>query len=343
MPTRRDASTETMSAVVYRRPGPIQPADSLVDAQVPVPVLGPHDLLVRVMAVSVNPADVKQRANAAPRGDGILGYDAAGVVAATGPSVTLFTPGDEVFYAGSIVRPGANAEFQAVDERVVGRKPVTLGFAEAAALPLTSITAWEGLLKQLRLSRDSRGTLLVIGAAGGVGSMVVQLAKVVTGVTVVATASRPETVEWVTALGADHVIDHSRDLLPQLAEVAPEGVDWVFSTQRTAQNLPTLVEALKPFGHIVAIDDPAELDIAPLKPKALTFHWELMFTRSTFGTPDLVEQHRLLDSVAELVESGDVRTTLTRTLTPFDAASLREAHRLVESDRGIGKVVVSRV
>jgi zinc-binding alcohol dehydrogenase family protein len=331
-----------MKGIVYRAPGPVDAPESFVDAELDRPQLAAHDLLVAVEAVSVNPVDVKRRAGSPPRGDGLLGYDASGTVVEVGPDVTLFAPGDEVFYAGSVERPGANAELHAVDERLVGRKPVGLSFAEAAAMPLTSITAWEGLVKHLRLGRDTRGTLLVVGGAGGVGSMVVQLAKAISSATVIATASRPETVEWVTALGADHVADHSRDLAPQLAGLAPGGIDWVFSTQRTAQNLPTLIDVVKPFGQIVAIDDPSTLDVTPLKPKALTFHWEYMFARSTFQTPDMIEQHRILDSVAELVESGALRSTLTRTLTPFDAGSLREAHRIVESGRSIGKVVISR-
>jgi NADPH:quinone reductase len=240
------------------------------------------------------------------------------------------------------VRPGTDAELHAVDERIVGRKPANLGWAEAAAVPLTAVTAWEGLVDKLRLGRDSTGTLLVVGAAGGVGSMVVQLAKSLTGLRVIATASRPETVEWVRALGADDVVDHTGDLAAQLAELAPEGVDAVFSTQRTRENVTALSAALKPFGAIVAIDDADGLDLGPLKAKAQSLHWELMFVRSTFGTPDLVEQHRILDSVAELIESGALQSTLTRTLSPIDAAALREAHRLVESGSMIGKVVVAR-
>lgn len=331
-----------MPAVIYRAPGAVDAPDSFVDAEVEVPAPGPHDLLVRVEAVSVNPVDVKRRANADPIGDGILGFDAAGTVVAVGDEVEFFSPGDEVYYAGSVLRAGSNAGYQLVDERLVGRKPAILSFAEAAALPLTSLTAWEGLLRHLRLTGDSRGTLLVVGGAGGVGSMVIQLAKTLTGVTVIATASRPETVEWVTALGADLVVDHSRELAPQIAELAPEGIDWVFSTQRTKANLPTMVEVLKPFGQIVAIDDPDVLDVTSLKPKALGFQWEFMFARSTYQTPDMVEQHRILDSVAELVESGALRTTATRILSPLDAATLREAHALVESGTSIGKVVVSR-
>ncbi|WP_368496448.1 zinc-binding alcohol dehydrogenase family protein [Herbiconiux sp. A18JL235] len=333
----------TMRAVVYPAAGPLSASDAFVDAQLAVPEPGPHDLLVRVEAVSVNPVDVKRRASATPpEGGGVLGYDAAGTVVAVGEAVELFAVGDEVFYAGSVVRQGTDAEYHAVDERIVGRKPRTLSFAEAAALPLTSITAWEGLVDQLGLGRDSRGTLLVLGAAGGVGSMVVQLAKTITGARVVATASRPETVSWVRGLGADHVVDHSGDLAAELAEVAPEGVDWVFSTQRTRENLELFVEVLKPFGRIVAIDDPTGLDVGALKPKALSFSWEYMFARSTFGTADRIEQHRLLDSVAELVDSGAVRSTVTRVITPIDAAGLAEAHGIVESGRSIGKVVLSR-
>ena len=274
----------------------------------------------------------------------MLGFDAAGVVVEVGSDVTLFTPGDEVWYAGSIIRPGTNARFHAVDERIVGRKPTSLTFAEAAALPLTAITAWEGLFEKLRLTEASVGTMFVPGASGGVGSVVLQLAEaLLPGVRLIATSSTEESEDWVRGLGAAATVNHRvGDLRSQLADVAPEGVDWVF-TSRVADpgQLELYVDVLNPFGEIVAIDDPEHLDIAFLKSKSISFHWELMFTKSIAGGEAQISQHRLLDEVADLVDAGRIRTTATTVLAPIDAARLREAHRLVETGRTIGKVVVA--
>jgi zinc-binding alcohol dehydrogenase family protein len=336
--------TEQIPAVGFAAPLPIDDAQSLQDVLVDVPELRPHDLLVEVRAVSVNPVDAKVRASRTPQGDRpeVLGYDAAGVVREVGPQVTLFAPGDEVYYAGSLDRPGTNAALHAVDERIVGRKPTTLSFAEAAALPLTAITAWEGLFHKLRLTRESRGTLLVVGASGGVGSVILQLAEhALPGVRVVATSSRPETDEWVRGLGAEATVNHRGDLRAEITAAAPDGVDWIFTMNSEGQ-LPLYVDVLNPFGEIVAIDDPKSVDVVPLKAKALTWHWEFMFARPLHDASDLIEQHRLLDEVARLVDEGTLRTTLTTTLTPMNAERLREAHRLVESGRTIGKVVVAR-
>lgn len=328
-------------AVVSRAGGPLSTPGALVDAEVDRPVLGPHDLLVRVEAVSVNPVDVKVRAGGRPGPEGkVLGYDASGVVEEVGPEVTLFAPGDEVWYAGAIDRPGTNSALHAVDERIVGRKPANLTHAEAAAMPLTTITAWESLFDRLGLGPESTGTILVLAAAGGVGSMVVQLAKRLTRLTVIGTASRPESAAWARELGADHVVDHSGDLAAAVLEVAPDGVQHVFSSS-SPRNIEAFARVLTPFGHVVAIDDdPA--DLTPLKPKSIAWHWELMFTRSLFTTPDVAEQHRLLDQVATMVEAGELRTTATTVLTGLDAATLTEAHRLVETGRTVGKVVVTR-
>ena len=331
---------EMMRAVGYRKPLPISDPASLEDLEVPVPEPGPRDLLVRVEAVSVNPVDVKVRASTDPdRGPKILGWDAAGVVVAAGSDVTLFAPGDEVYYAGTINRPGTDAQFHAVDERIVGHKPRSLTFAQAAALPLTTITAWETLFDRFRLTPESSGVLVVLGAAGGVGSMITQLARALTRLVVIGTASRPESQRWTLDHGAHHVIDH-HDLVQGVKGIAPDGVTHVFSTH-TEGSIGAFAEILQPGGAIAAIDDPDGLDIVPLKNKSLSFHWEFMFTRSLFQTADLVEQHQLLDRVAEMIDEGTIQSTLSQELHPIDAATLREAHAMVEAGRMVGKVVVS--
>ncbi|WP_432984456.1 zinc-binding alcohol dehydrogenase family protein [Dactylosporangium sp. CA-233914] len=317
-----------MRAVGYRTAG--GPA-VLEDLELPVPEPGPHDLLVRVEAVSVNPADVKLRAGADPGGKArVLGFDAAGVVEAVGGEVTLFSPGDEVYYAGSIDRPGSNQRLHLVDERIAGRKPASLGFAEAAALPLTTITAWETLFDRFRLGPDSTGTLLVMGAAGGVGSMLIQLARVLTGLTVVGTASRPDSRRWALDLGAHEVVGHDE---------LPDGVDYIFSPF-TAGKIEQYARVLRPGGQITAIDEPPGLDLLPLKSKSISFHWELMFTRPLYSTPDLLAQHDLLERTAELVDAGRVRHTATAHLGKIDAEHLRKAHETVENGHMTGKVVL---
>jgi NADPH2:quinone reductase len=331
-----------MHAVVSYRGLPVDDERSLVEAEIPVPELLPHDLLVRVAAVSVNPVDVKRRAglpeSAAPT---VLGYDAAGVVEAVGPAVTGYAAGDEVFYAGDITRSGSNAEYQAVDARIVGHKPKRLSWAEAAAVPLTAITAWESLFERFRLTETSEGTLLVLPGAGGVGSILIQLAKRCTRLTVIATASRGESTDFALSMGADHVVDHHGDLAAAVLAIAPDGTDYIFSAH-SAATVPAFVAMAKPFSEITAIDDATGIELQLLKSKSLTWHWELMFTRSLFGTPDLAEQGVLLDRVADLLDDGTLRATLTTTLDGFTAANLRQAHRLVESGRMVGKVVVAR-
>ena len=312
----------------------------LQDLDVPVPELRPHDVLVRVQAVSVNPVDVKRRKSLAPSEDPtLLGFDAAGVVEAVGPEVTTHTVGDEVWYAGDITRPGSNAELQAVDERIVGRKPSSLSFGDAAALPLTTITAWETLFERFRLSSESTGDLLVLGAAGGVGSIMIQLAKALTGVRVIATASRDDSRDWARQMGADVVIDH-HDLRAQALETAPDGVDYLFSPH-SAGNIEIYADIVRPFGEITAIDEPEGLELVVLKEKSIAWHWELMFTRSLYGY-DLSYQQNLLNTTAGLVEAGTIRSTVTSKINDFSAAGLREAHRQVESGRMVGKVVVHR-
>lgn len=331
----------TMTAVGAYAALPIDDQNSLQDVTVPVPELRSRDVLVRVLAVSVNPVDVKQRAAlAASKEPTILGYDAAGIVEAVGAGVQTLSVGDEVYYAGDITRPGSNAEFQAVDERIVARKPASLSFSDAAALPLTTITAWETLFDRFGLTAQSTGDLLVLAAAGGVGSMLIQLAKALTGVRVIGTASRTDSADWARGMGADEVIDHHH-LARQAHEVAPDGIDYLFSPHSRG-NIETFAEIVRPFGHITAIDEPDGLNLLPLKEKSIAWHWELMFTRSMFETDDMVEQQRLLTRVAELLDTGALRTTVTEKIDDFSAAGLRRAHRAVESGRMVGKVVVRR-
>lgn len=334
-----------MKAIGFRTPLPIDHPDSLIDLDMPLPELRPQDLLVEIQAVSVNPVDVKVRAGTQPPPGAarVLGYDAVGTVTAIGSLVTLFKPGDEVYYAGVIDRPGSNAQFQAVDERIVARKPATLTAAQAAALPLTTITAWELLFDRLRVPYgQKRGgdALLIIGGAGGVGSMLIQLARRLTGLTVIATASRPDSADWCRTLGAHHIIDHRQKLEDGLAAIGIPEVRYVAALTATAQHLPSIVTVLAPQGAMAVIDDPGTLDIMPFKRKSLSVHWELMFTRPLFTTPDMIRQHELLTEAADLVDAGVLRSTLTQELGPIDMATLRQAHKLVESGRSIGKVVM---
>ena len=329
---------DLMHAVGYREPLPIAHPASLVDADVPVPAPGPRDLLVRVMAVSVNPADVKVRAGVRPPDFRILGYDAAGVVVAVGDEVSLFAVGDEVYYAGQSDRPGSDAGYHLVNENIVGHKPVSLDFGAAAALPLTTITAWEMLFDHFGLTADSEGTILVVGAAGGVGSMVLQLARALTKLTVVGTAARGESARWATDMGAHHVVDR-HDLVASVGAVAPGGVGYVVSPYSRG-NIDSYAALLRPLGHVAATDEPEGLDLLPLKAKSVTWHWELMFTRPMLLPADTY-QHHLLEATAALVDAGRVRSTVTTRLGPLDAATLREAHRLVESSATVGKVVVT--
>jgi zinc-binding alcohol dehydrogenase family protein len=338
-----------MKAIAFIRPLPIEAEDSLVELDLPEPEFGPRDLLVNVRAVSVNPVDTKVRGarhqgsasdkTGKPR---VLGWDAAGVVVGKGAAVTGFNVGDEVYYAGALDRPGSNAEYQAVDERLVGRKPKSIGFAEAAALPLTSITAWELLFDRLGVREDkSEASVLVSGAAGGVGSILVQIARRLTGLTVIATASRPETVQWVTQMGAHHVIDHTQPLAGQVHSLGIRPVKYIASLTATARNFAPLVEVLAPQGKLGLIDDPATLDAVPLKRKAASLHWEFMFARSMWQTPDMAEQGRLLNSVSELVDRGELRSTQTQTFSPINVENLKKAHVLAESGKAIGKVTLS--
>jgi len=337
---------ETMKAVGLYKYLPIENPESLLDVEVEKPVPAGRDLLVKVKAISVNPVDYKVRSpkNREESEPKILGWDVAGVVEQVGPEVTLFRPGDEVFYAGSITRPGGNSEFHLVDERIVGMKPSKLDFAHAAALPLTSITAWESLYDRLGISRnkaDNEGkAILIIGAAGGVGSIATQLAKY-SGLTVIGTASRPESADWVTGLGADHVINHFEAFLPQLKAAGWEQVDYILCLNSTEKHWSNMAEAIAPQGKICSIVETDELlNLTLLKNKSVTFVWELMFTRSIYQTPDMIEQHNLLNEIARLVDDGVLRTTTNETLTPINAANLRKAHAMLETGRTVGKVVL---
>lgn len=335
-----------MKAIAYYQSLHADHPEALQDVQLADPIPGPHDLLVMVRAISVNPVDTKIRLGVSPENGAakVLGWDAAGIVKAVGSEVRLFKPGDRVFYAGAIDRAGANSELHLVDERIVGHMPKQLSFAEAAALPLTAITAWELLFERLQIaegSADLGQSLLVVGAAGGVGSILIQLARRLTGLTVIGTASRPETQAWVRELGAHHVIDHSKPLNEELARIGIGQVTHVASLTQTDQHYTQLIEALQPQGRLALIDDPLQpLDVMKLKRKSLSLHWELMFTRSLYQTADMIEQHRLLDRVSGLVDSGVLKTTMGEHFGRIDAANLRRAHALLESGKAKGKIVL---
>jgi zinc-binding alcohol dehydrogenase family protein len=334
-----------MKAVGYRKSLPIEDKDALIDFEAAKPEPKGRDIRVGVKAISANPVDYKVRKRAAPpEGETkILGFDAAGVVDAVGPEVSLFKPGDEVFYAGSILRQGTNSELHLVDERIVGNKPKSLSFAQAAALPLTSITAWELLFDRLGAvpgkSVDPR-TLLIVGGAGGVGSIMIQLARRLTGLTVVATASRPESQKWCLDLGAHAVIDHSRPMNEQIEKLKLPPVALVASLTFTDQHYKAIAEFMAPQGKFGLIDDPPEFTMSAFKGKAISVHWESMFTRSSFQTPDMIAQHNLLNDVADLIDKGVLRTTMDQAFGAINAANLKRAHALLESGKSRGKIVL---
>jgi NADPH2:quinone reductase len=334
-----------MKAVGYQTAGSIDRPDALLDIELPRPVPTGRDLLVEVQAIAVNPVDTKVRRSATPPPGEykVLGYDAVGIVREVGPEVRLFQPGDAVWYAGAIDRSGSNAEFQRVDERIVGHRPVSLPAAEAAALPLTGITAWELLFDRLQVPLAGQGrpaSLLIVGAAGGVGSVLIQLARQRTGLTVIGTASRPESRAWVAELGAHHVIDHRQPLAAQIAALDAPPVDYVISLTHTDTYFTQLVEVLAPQGKLALIDDPEPIDVRLLKRKSLSLHWELMFTRSLFQTADMEAQHHLLNALAGLVDAGVVRSTVQARLGPICADNLKKAHALLESGGAVGKIVL---
>jgi len=331
-------TTET-TAFGYTANHPVEDPDAIITRTVQVAEPGPHDLLVRVHAVSINPVDVKLRAGSPATGFRVLGFDASGVIEQVGDAVTLFSPGDAVFYAGTIDRPGTNQLLQLVDERIVGHKPATLSHTDAASLPLTALTAWESAFDRLGIAADSSGTLLVVGGSGGVGSALIQLVRAIAPqVQVIATASGDESIAWVTELGAQHTVNHHDDLSEQVLQSAPDGVEWLF-TAHSAGQIETYARIVKPFGQIVAIDD-GPRDVQPLKPKSIAWHWEFMFT-TPLHAPESTHQHEILDRVAALVDSGEVRATTRTVLRPISAETIRDGHRLVEGGRVIGKVVIT--
>src|SRR5262245_3566312 len=334
-----------MRAVGYQKSLPIGDDGALADVDLPNPEPKGRDLLVEVRAVSVNPIDTKVRMRAGAEAGAwkVLGWDAVGVVRALGPDATLFEIGDAVYYAGAINRQGTNSEFHLVDERIVGKKPISLNWAEAAALPLTAITAWEMLFSRLDVRKSVPGAasaIVIVGGAGGVGSIATQLARKLTPLSVIATASRPETKEWVQRLGAHHVIDHSKPLATQVKALGIGAPGTVFSTTNTDLHFLEIAELIAPQGRFGLIDDPPKFDIGAFKRKSVSVHWESMFTRSLFETPDVAEQGVLLNEVAQLVDSGVIKTTLAENFGPINASNLRRAHALIESGRARGKIVL---
>jgi len=337
-----------MKAIAYQQALPINDPLALQDVTLPAPEPSPRDLLVEVKAIAVNPVDTKVRAGVSPEPGQwkVLGWDAVGIVRSVGAQVSLFKPGDRVWYAGAIHRAGANAELHVVDERIAALAPQSLPDAQAAALPLTAITAWELLFQRLGVPQGetaARGhSLLIIGAAGGVGSIMTQLARQLTGLQVIATASRPETAQWVRDLGAHHVLDHSKPLAQEFKDAGLQAPHYVVSLTQTGQHFDQIAELIAPQGRFGLIDDPApgSVDISKLKRKSVSLHWELMFTRSLFDTPDQIEQHRLLTEVARLVDAGQLRSTQGEHYGRINAANLRRAHTLLESGKARGKIVL---
>ena len=338
-----------MRAVGYLERGlPITDANALRDLELPDPAPpAGRDLLVRVHAVSVNPRDAKSRAvlKATPEQPMVLGYDASGIVEAAGPEATLFRPGDAVFYAGVLNRPGSNAELQLVDERIVGRKPATLDHAAAASLPLTALTAYEMLFDRLGIPQGQAGegdAVLILGGAGGVPSMAIQFARALTALTVVATASRPESERWVRELGAHHVVNHAKPLKAEIEALSlAEPLRYVFSTHTDARSWADIAAFIAPQGRFGLIDDPEPLDLRLMKFKSVSIHWEAMFTRPMFGTADMIRQHEILMEVAALVDRGALRPTATQSLGVINAANLRKAHAAIEAGNVIGKLILA--
>ena len=332
-----------MKAIAYTQHGlTLQDPRSLDLIELPKPTPGPRDLLVAVRAVAVNPVDTKVRAFFAVEDARVLGWDAVGTVEQVGSDVILFKEGDTVYYAGSLLRPGNHAQYSLVDERIAGHKPASLSDAQAAALPLTSLTAWELLFDRLGVAEGGGEgrNLLIVGAAGGVGSILVQLARKLTGLTVIGTASRAETCQWVQELGAHHVIDHGKPIDAQLRELGVGPAHYIASLTHTDSHYAQLVEALAPQGHFALIDDPATLDALPLKRKSASLHWEFMFTRSVFETEDMQRQHDILQRVAALVDSGVVQTTMGEHYGTINAENMRRAHAMLESGKARGKIVL---
>ena len=337
-----------MKAIGLTRYLPIEDAASLVDFELEISKPLGRDLLVNIHAIAVNPIDTKirkpkEKVEEVPK---ILGWDAAGIVVDVGPEVSLFNVGDKVFYAGELNRNGSNAEYQLVDERLVGHMPQTLTMEQGAALPLTSVTAWECLFDRLGIAEDpakNQGkSILIIGGAGGVGSIAIQLAKKVAGLQVITTASRPETIQWVKELGADEVINHRQDLIPQMHALNIPLVDYILCNSNTDDYYQSMVQLIKPQGKMCALVDAEKpLNLTLLKAKSATFVWESMFTRSSFKTDDMIEQHHILERISRLIDDGTLKTTVNEIKKPINAENLRAAHAQLESGSTIGKIVIS--
>ena len=332
-----------MKAIAYKNPSIKLDSYSLEDINLPKPVPNGRDILVKIEAVSVNPVDTKIRSREKPTiGEyRILGWDAAGVVDSIGNEVSFFSPGDKVWYAGAINRQGTDAEYHLVDERIVSHMPTSLDFSEAAALPLTSITAWELLFDRFQLSKKSKGKLLIIGAGGGVGSILIQLAKKLTNLTVIASASRVETKEWVTSLGADFTIDHHTSIVSGMNQIGINNVNYIAGLTKTKNHFSEISEIITPQGHLGVIDDLSDCDLMQLKRKSISIHWEFMFTRSLFTTDDMIQQHEILSKVAKMVDEGDIKSTMTLHMGKINSTNLINAHRISESGKGKGKIVLS--
>jgi zinc-binding alcohol dehydrogenase family protein len=332
-----------MKAVGYKHAGEIDREEALVDIDIAKPVAEGHDILVEVKAISVNPVDYKIRQNrSSENGEWqIIGWDASGIVKSVGEQVTHFRPGDKVWYAGDLTRFGSNSEYQLVDERIVGRMPQTQSFAEAAAMPLTTLTAWEMLFDRLQVEQNnSNKSILVIGAAGGVGSIMVQLIQKLTNLHLIATASRPDTIQWLEELGVENIINHRNKLSQEFLDKQISEVDYVVSLNRTDLHYPEIVKVIKPQGKFGLIDDPAELDIKLLKQKSISLHWEFMYTRSMFQTEDMLEQHKILCEVSRLIDQGEIKSTIGEHFGKINADNLRKAHKLLESGKSKGKIVL---
>jgi NADPH:quinone reductase len=341
---QKPAKRSSMKAIGFFKHDPQTGTESLRDIEIPKPSPTGRDLLVKIEAVSVNPVDVKTRARVPPdkKDATILGFDAAGVVEAVGDKVRNFKPGDEVFYAGTLVRPGTYAEYHLVDERIVGPKPGSLNFTEAAAVPLTAITSWEMLFHRLAIGEGSSGaSVLIVGGTGGVGSMAVQLASQLTKLTVVTTSFDDEKErQWCRKNGADHVLDHGKPLAAQVAALNIAPVKYVFSTNMTGHHFPEIAELIAPQGRFGLIDDPEPFDLRLVKVKSVSTHWENMFTRSIFQTEDIEAQHELLKRVSKMIDNGQIRTTLAEVLGPINAANLSAAHARIWERRAPGKMVM---
>lgn len=340
------SKAQTMKAVGLKNYLPISDPNSLLDITLPIPTAQGRDLLVHVAAISVNPVDTKVRSPKVKVEENyrVLGWDAVGTVVAVGSDAELFKVGDEVYYAGDITRPGSNSEFQLIDERIVGRKPKHLSNAEAAALPLTGVTASEGLFERLHITPEtsSNKTLLIIGAAGGVGSIAIQLAKQIPDLKIIATASRPESAEWCRSLGADVVVNHQQDFVKELRAKNIQYVDYIFCLNTTAKHWPAMAELIAPQGSICSIVEPeAAIDLNALKSKSANFVWEFMFTRSMYKTADMIEQHKILNRIADLIDAKKIKTSLSKTLSPINAENLRAAHAELEAGKTIGKIVLT--